>query len=81
MEQEYKKEIEEIIGGMKCPKDFMCYKSGLEVLCKAKSVEVGEDSHLICFQKKSRTCKLLNRQRGYVCECPLRIYLAKKLKK
>ena len=32
------KEIEEIIGQMKCPKDFRCYQCGLEVLCKAKDI-------------------------------------------
>ena len=27
LEQDFKKEIEEIIAGIKCPKDFKCYKS------------------------------------------------------
>jgi hypothetical protein len=81
MEQDRKIDVEEIMGQLFCTKDFQCCMSGLKDLCKAKSVEVGEDSHLICFQKKPRKCKFLNRERGYLCECPLRIYLAKKLKK
>ena len=32
------KEIEEIIGQMKCPKDFKCQKLAFNVLCKAKDI-------------------------------------------
>jgi len=38
--EETDKEIKEIIGHLKCPKDFNCYKSGFDVLCKAKDVEI-----------------------------------------
>ena len=79
MDQESKKEIEEIIGLFECPRDFRCYKSGLEVLCKARSVADG--SMLICFEEHPHECKFLALERGYICECPLRIYIAKKLKK
>ncbi len=34
------KEIKEIIGRLKCPKVFNCYKSGFDVLCKAKDVGI-----------------------------------------
>ena len=81
MDQEYEKEIEEIIGRMKCPKDFECYKSGFEVLCKARSVEAGSRSLLICLEKNALECKFLNLESGYFCDCPLRIYIARKLKK
>ena len=40
MEQNQKQEIEKIIGGIKCPKDFKCYKSGFENLCKAKDIGI-----------------------------------------
>jgi hypothetical protein len=30
------KEIEKIIDGLKCPKDFICYTSGFENLCRAQ---------------------------------------------
>ena len=36
MEQDYKKEIEKIIGEMTCPKDFRCYKSKFKSICKAE---------------------------------------------
>ncbi len=32
------KQIKEIIGHLKCPKDFKCYKSGFDVLCKVKDI-------------------------------------------
>jgi hypothetical protein len=81
MEQDHKINIEEIMGQLKCPKDFQCCMSGLEVLCKAKSVGVGEDSLLICFQKNSKKCKFVAVNHGYLCKCPLRIHIANKLKK
>jgi hypothetical protein len=80
MDEAQKKEIEEIISQFKCPKDFQCYKSGFEVLCKAK--DIGIESFLLCFEEDPRKCKFsLALERGYLCECPLRIYIAKKLKK
>ena len=36
MEQDYMKIIEDIIHGIRCPKDFKCYKTGFENLCEAK---------------------------------------------
>jgi hypothetical protein len=81
LEGNCEKELQEIIGELECPKDFKCYKSGFEVLCKAKSIGVGDGLFLVCFEKYPQTCKFLNLERGYVCECPLRIYIAKKLKK
>ena len=74
-----KAEIEEIIGGLECPKGFVCYKSGFEVLCKAKRVL--DESFLVCLEEYPQQCKFANLKGGYVCECPLRIYIAKKLKK
>ena len=73
-------EIEEIIGGMKCPKDFRCYQSGLEVLCKAK--DIGLDTYLQCMEVYPKRCSF-SVAFGYshLCECPLRAYIAKKLKK
>jgi hypothetical protein len=80
MGQEYKKEIEEIIGQFKCPKDFICYKSGFEVLCRAK--DIGIETVVVCLEKNPRKCEFsLPRLRGYICECPIRVYIAKKLKK
>ena len=80
MEKDHRKEIEELIGQMQCPKDFKCYKSGFDVLCKAK--DVGTKSLLLlCLEENMLQYKFLNVERGYICECPLRNYIAKQLKK
>ena len=80
MEEDYKKEIEKIIGGMKCPKDFICYKSGFEDLCKAK--DIGIESFLKCLEENPQKCLFsLTFGFGYVCQCPLRYYIVKKLKR
>jgi hypothetical protein len=80
VEQAYQKEIEKIIGQFNCPKDLICYKSGFEVLCKAQ--DIGVESFLICLEEDPRKCKFsLPLERGDICECPLRIYIAKKLNK
>ncbi|MBW2175135.1 MAG: hypothetical protein JRF64_11155 [Deltaproteobacteria bacterium] len=81
MEIPHKKEIERIIGQMQCSKDFECYESGFETLCKAK--DVGMESYLSCLEEHPFECKFLVGFFGdrYYCECPLRIYIAKKLGK
>jgi len=80
VEQDHKKQIEEIIGGMKCPRDFKCYKSGFENLCKAK--DIGIESFLKCLEENPQECKFsLSFGYSYLCQCPLRIYIVKKLKK
>jgi len=80
MEKDYKREIEEIIGGMKCPKDFKCYKLGLESLCKAK--DIGVKSYLKCLEKNPQDCKFsFSFWNSSLCKCPLRVYIAEKLGK
>ncbi len=54
--QEHKTQIEEIISGMECTKDFKCYKSGFEDLCK---IEIFRDGELVeCLEKHLQLCKL-----------------------
>jgi hypothetical protein len=80
MEQDYEKELNEIMGSFTCPQDFECYKLGFENICKAE--ETGQDLLLVCLEKNPSACPLsLNFGDKYYCECPLRIYIAKKLKK
>jgi hypothetical protein len=80
LETARKKEIEKIIGLMQCPKDFKCYRSGFKALCKAK--DVGMDAYLRCLEEKPHNCLfLLPIPRTHYCECPLRVFIAKKLKK
>jgi len=80
MEQEIRKEVERIIDGMKCPKDFECCKSGLENLCRAK--DIGLESFLECLEKNPQECEFsFSFGHSYFCHCPLRVYIAKKLKR
>jgi hypothetical protein len=78
MEKIVLKPIEEIIGEMKCPKDFKCYKSGFKNLCKAD--DIGLKSLIVCLEEKPYECNF-SRLFGdsYFCECPLRKYIVKEL--
>jgi len=80
MEQNIERGIKEIIGGMKCPKDFKCYKSGLKNLCKARYM--GIEAILECLEENPEECPFsFLFWETYFCECPLRVYIFKKLKK
>lgn len=76
-----KEQIERIAGKIKCPKDFACYVSGFENICNAK--DVGLDKHLLCLEEHSQiTCPFAVRfGRKTYCECPVRVYICKHLKK
>ena len=80
MKEEFRKEIEELMGGIRCPKDFSCCQSGLERLCKAR--DVGMESYLECLEKNPRQCVFsLGYADSYYCKCPLRRYIARKMDK
>jgi hypothetical protein len=80
MEQDVKKEIERIIGQIECPKDFTCYKNGFENLCKAE--DVGLSAHLLCSDDAPSKCFFSwNLGSSFYCTCPIRVLIAKKLKK
>jgi hypothetical protein len=73
--EEQKKQIEEIISKKECPKDFQCYKSGFDNLCRAK---IFMDGNLVeCFDKDASSCKFSHHfGLGYFCKCSLRRYIA-----
>lgn len=80
MEKGRREEIEQIISEFKCPKDFKCYRSGLETLCRAK--DVGIESFLLCLEQDPQKCRFsLRLETQYLCECPLRNYIARRFKK
>jgi hypothetical protein len=73
-------EIEEIIASLKCPKDFICCRSELKKLCRAR--DIGLDSFLECLEMKPESCEFaFSFGLIHLCKCPLRVYLFKKLKK
>ena len=80
MEGDVKLQIEEIIGQMKCPKDFICYKSGFESLPKVE--DTGTESFIKCLGEDPQHCTFsIPFGYGYLCHCRLRVYIAKKLKR
>jgi len=80
MEQDHKEEMEEIIGQFECPKDFRCCNPGIGALCRAR--DIGLESFLLCLEEDPKGCPF-SRSFGssYLCQCTLRIYMAKKLHK
>jgi len=77
MEDSTRRKIEEIIGQMKCPRDFVCYKSEFQELCKAE--DVGMQSYLKCLEENPSDCVFsMGYAESHYCTCPLRCYIAKK---
>ncbi len=80
MKEEYKELIEEIMPGMQCSKNFQCAESGFENLCKAR--DFWDKNYLECLETSSVSCEYaLPVANGNLCQCPLRVYLGKKLGK
>lgn len=72
--------LEDIINGLKCPQDFKCYKSGFKDLCKAE--DIGIESFLACLDEETRECQFsIPFGDAFFCECPVRNYIAKRMKK
>ena len=71
-------EVEEIIGGLKCPKDFICYNTKYQKICNAGTV--GGEKILCCLEEDPEGCvfSLLYKE-TYYCQCPLRNYIAEKM--
>lgn len=74
------KYIEQIMAQMGCPKEFHCATSGYSQLCKAQ--DIGLDAYLECLESNGNDClfSVLVDHR-HLCQCPLRVYLAKYLNK
>ena len=73
-------QIEKIMSQMKCKKDFKCYKSGFEDVSEIKDIRMPDSA--ICLSDASRNCEYSFAFGDiYFCKCPLRLYMAKKLKK
>jgi hypothetical protein len=71
-------QVEEIMSGLTCPKDFRCYHSGFRNLCKAK--DIGLASFVACLMSDPLECKFSLLFGGvFFCTCPIRIHLSKNL--
>jgi hypothetical protein len=72
--------VEQILGGIRCPKNLQCCESGFVDICRAE--DVGLDSFLKCLEGEPRDCVYsIGYGENYYCKCPLRVYIAKHLKK
>ncbi len=80
MDEEQKKQIGKILDGLQCSKGFVCYTSGQKDLCRAE--DIGLDSYLVCLENNPRGCNFFAAIYGnrHFCQCPLRVYIAKKMK-
>jgi len=73
-------QVEEIIQEIKCPKDFVCYKSGFTKICKAR--DIGLDNFVACLVRDPLSCKFsIHFGELFFCQCALRIYICKKMRK
>jgi hypothetical protein len=80
MQDTDRKTIKAILGELGCSKDFKCAAHGFEKLCKAR--DFGLDGYLECLDEDRFNCPFaLSFGDKYLCQCPMRVYLAKKLQK
>ena len=71
-----RKEVQEVISKMECPKDFACYRSDFEKVCNVK--EVGPDNLVCLGSAADRVCGFTTPfEYDYLCGCPLRIYVGR----
>ena len=77
------RKIEEIMGGMDCPRGFESCKSGTEVPCKPRLLADGavvDCTEAECSNKVD--CKYrMAFGFGHLCNCPVRTYMAGELRK
>ena len=74
------REMEQIARRISCAKDFQCYKSGFEKLCRAKIV--GNGKMVECSPENEGSCEFrFSFMKKSFCKCPLRYHIAKNLKK
>ena len=80
MEKDHEKKVKEIIVDITCSKDVKCYKQGFKSLCKAQ--DIGLNTLLECLEEPPNDCQFSLSYGGmFLCECPLRVYISKNLKK
>jgi len=80
MKEEQRKQVEELIDRLDCPRGFKCYKSGFDDLPEGK----GEDEarFIYCMEKNMTECEFfLPLSDLKICQCPLRLYIASMLRR
>jgi hypothetical protein len=80
IEQSHQRQIEEIMSGMKCSKEFICYKSGFKQLCNAR--DIGIAAYVECLAKRPPDCSFTFPFASvHLCKCPMRVFIAKEFNK
>ena len=80
MDEEIQQKIEKIMSQMECSKGFKCKEAGFKQLCKARNTNL--DKYLECLDDNPKLCKFsLSFGYSYFCDCPLRIFIKKELRK
>lgn len=81
MSKEDIEELADIINNLKCPNDLQCLQTGFEKVCRARPV--GDQGDLECLSEAPSDCKfaVLCHNQFFMCQCPLRKYIATKFKK
>jgi len=76
MEQAHVQEVEEVIYGIRLPKDFKHYKPEVGFTCKTKDVAL--DSYVECLEKDSHECPFsMSYADSHYCTSPARVYVTK----
>ncbi len=76
MKQQIDSKLKRIMDGMRCPKEFICTKTGFKNLCEVNYSEKGKCVE--CLAEKPRLCSFsLTFGDTFLCICPVRVHLAK----
>ena len=79
MEQIEREKAEQLLGNLKCSKGLTCVSQGFEALCRAN--RMGNVEYLECMEKDQHCSFRLSFGSGFLCKCPIRIYLKQELGK
>jgi hypothetical protein len=73
--------LQEIIDGLKCSKNLQCCQTGFEKVCKARLI--GDKGLLECLDDIPSDCMFAEsyHDQFFICQCPLRKYIAEKFEK
>ena len=81
MSKEDIEELARIIENIKCPKDLQCCQTGFEKVCQVRVIDT--QGILECLDESPTDCifAVSYRDQFFICQCPLRKYIADKFKK
>jgi hypothetical protein len=81
MEPGLENELQEIMGGEMCPKDFECYKDAFSNPCQVIE-HSGLKDYVQCLKRPPLGCTLsMLFGTLHLCRCPLRVFICKQLGK